>query len=240
VVTTTPALKPHITELVERLIERLRDKDRAATRVQITFELESIADSVMTIRTGRPWRQADTIMRLIERRLEQWPLNGEVTALELKVLKEVRWSGSQPLLLMGDDEPQEPIEELVIRLEDTLGDTRMFRPTGSPSHRPETAWADRRSVEPRQTKRSVRRPSILLPSPTTIGVEFNRGPRHVELEGRWCEVTGRMGPERISGEWWSDSQYARDYWQLELIDGRRPWVFHDIRQDEWRLHGWFE
>ena len=239
-VTTTPALKPHITELVKRLIDRLRARESAVTRVQLTFELESTSNSVMTIRTGRPWRQACTILRLIDRRLEQWPLNGEVIAMELKVLKSVRWSGSQPLLLRGDEEPQEPIEELVMRLEDTLGDTRMFRPTGAPSHRPETAWGDRRSVEREQKNRSNRRPSVLLPRPTTIDVEFNHGPRHVELEGRWCEVTGRMGPERISGEWWSDSQYARDYWQLELTDGRRPWVFHDIRRDEWRLHGWFE
>jgi protein ImuB len=239
-VTTTPALRPHITELVNRLISRLRANESAASRVQLTFKLDSTADSVMTIRTQRPWRQAGTILRLIDRRLEQWPLNGEVTALELRVLKEVRWYGSQPLLLKGDDEPQEPIEELVIRLEDTLGETKIFRPASAPSHRPETAWGDRRSVERDQTDHSIRRPSILLPRPTTIEVEFNRGPRHVELEGRWCEVTGRMGPERIAGEWWSDSQYARDYWQLELTDGRRPWVFHDRKRDEWRLHGWFE
>ena len=239
-VTTTPALKPHITEIVSRLIARLRANESAATMIQITFELDSTANSVMTIRTGRPWRHAVTILRLIDRRLEQWSLNGEVTAIEIRVLHEVRWCGSQPLLLKGDDEPQEPVEELVIRLEDTLGETKMFRPAYAPSHRPETAWGDSSSLERYGKDSSIRRPSILLPRPTTIEVEFRRGPRHVELEGRWYEVKGRMGPERIDGEWWSESHYARDYWQLELTDGRRPWVFHDRKRDEWRLHGWFE
>jgi len=239
-VTTTTALMPHIKELVNCLAARLVANEQAATQIQLNFKLESTPDSVMTIRTVRPWRRASTILSLISQRLEQWSLNEVITALELKVIRKVRWYGSQPSLLHYNVTQKEPLEELVIRLEDTLGESKMFRPRRTSSHRPEAAWKDIGPAESGLTNDLVRRPSVILPRPETIGVEFKFGPRHVELDGRWLEVRGRMGPERISGEWWSEEHYSRDYWQLELNDGRRPWIFHDRRQNEWRLHGWFE
>ena len=57
------------------------------------------------------------------------------------------------------------------------------------------------------------------------------------------------GPERITGEWWrrsSELAAVRDYWTVEIEDGRRFWLF---RQGDgadratgglaWFLHGFF-
>jgi protein ImuB len=59
-------------------------------------------------------------------------------------------------------------------------------------------------------------------------------------------VLRHQGPERIAPEWWraAPGTRLRDYWQAELEDGRRLWLFREGLHGDgrggaprWFLHG---
>jgi len=88
---------------------------------------------------------------------------------------------------------------------------------------------------------SLCRPTILLAGPRPLEVnQQSRWPTEIEIEGRWVSVQGAQGPERLCGEWWRPGAFDRDYWRLQLVDGRCPWIFCDRSTGSWWLHGWFE
>ncbi len=68
---------------------------------------------------------------------------------------------------------------------------------------------------------AVPRPAALLPHP-----------RRIEPPQR---LLG--GPERIASGWWDGGDVVRDYYLAESTDGSRQWVFHDLHEDAWYLHG---
>ncbi len=69
---------------------------------------------------------------------------------------------------------------------------------------------------------------------------------------RWRRVVHRVqaaeGPERIAPEWWREDRSwvsgSRDYWRIEDADGRRFWLYREVRAkpaaaSRWFLHGLF-
>lgn len=47
------------------------------------------------------------------------------------------------------------------------------------------------------------------------------------------------GPERIETGWWRAPLVRREYWRVETVTGQRLWIFHDLKQQQWFLHGVF-
>jgi protein ImuB len=51
------------------------------------------------------------------------------------------------------------------------------------------------------------------------------------------EVVGRSGPERIETGWWRGKSVRRDYWRVETAAGQRFWLFRQLADGQWFLHG---
>ena len=65
---------------------------------------------------------------------------------------------------------------------------------------------------------------------------------------RWQKRTHHVahatGPERITGEWWRDDSWTRDYYRVEDMEGARFWLYReglyrDSIDPQWWLHGLF-
>ena len=48
------------------------------------------------------------------------------------------------------------------------------------------------------------------------------------------------GPWRIFGEWWGESRFARDYWDVELSDGGVYRLYHNLPDDSWFVDGVYD
>ena len=73
---------------------------------------------------------------------------------------------------------------------------------------------------------------------------------------RCCHVQGRprvldrgpwrgpvrcaSGPELVEGGWWEGRPARRRYFEIETGNGAHLWVFQDLVEDRWFLHGRFE
>lgn len=88
---------------------------------------------------------------------------------------------------------------------------------------------------PRSWQQEGTRPLLLLDPPEPVAMDepalFWRG-RHLAID--WLE-----GPERIRPDWWrARTGPTRDYYRLQLADGRRLWLFRTVdEQGAWYLHG---
>ena len=54
------------------------------------------------------------------------------------------------------------------------------------------------------------------------------------------EVAYHWGPERIETGWWSGKSVRRDYYRVETTEGCRFWLFRQLDDGAWFLHGCFE
>lgn len=97
------------------------------------------------------------------------------------------------------------------------------------------------------------RPLRLLPEPVEVALEWVRGVASAEgvaertgseavlrCLGREWRVVEWTGPERIQTAWWTDSACHRDYYQAVALQGARFWLFRDLTDGRWYLHGIYD
>jgi protein ImuB len=87
------------------------------------------------------------------------------------------------------------------------------------------------------------RPSRLLSPPEPIEVSI-AGPEGAPLSFWWnrCEhrVIRSWGPERIEAGWWRESSASRDYFRVEVQTGHHFWIFRQLDDHGWLIHGTFD
>jgi len=65
-------------------------------------------------------------------------------------------------------------------------------------------------------------------------------PLQFQLQGRPERIAHTWGPERIETGWWRGRPIHRDYYRIQTTTGRRYWLFRDLGEGGWFLHGTFE
>ncbi len=246
----TDAVHAVLDRLLERLCLALQATEQAAVRIQLRLVLEDAADVLLSIRLGRPRRDPATLGTLVRRRLEDLRMEAPVVEVGLEILESCPYHGRQHGLL-DRSEALEPLDELLARLEDALGEQSLLRAVEADVHRPEAGWEAATFTvhgpsELLSGGRPVRlatsaRPALMLPDPRPVRVQLDprSQPEAVEVEGRWRRTWSTEGPERLAGEWWTSDPFERDYYRVALADGRQPWIFLDRETGDWWLHGWF-
>src|SRR5207244_2556257 len=90
------------------------------------------------------------------------------------------------------------------------------------------------------------RPLHLLPTPIEVPVivspshDRDGRPISVTLHGTVHRIEHCVGPERLAGIWWEGHHKTRDYFDIELPDHKRLWLFRVLETGKWYLHGVFE
>jgi len=81
----------------------------------------------------------------------------------------------------------------------------------------------------------------LLPEPreVRVGLEDGRPLRYRDRDG-WRALTVVAGPDRLSGGWWEDEAYAREYYRCVTDGGVLVWIYRDATRDRWLLQGWWD
>jgi hypothetical protein len=81
------------------------------------------------------------------------------------------------------------------------------------------------------------------PRPIRVYGAGRDAPAYVSLQTRDGEggrVLHTAGPWRLFGEWWGESRFARDYWDVELSDGGIYRLYHDLANDSWWADGIYD
>ncbi len=242
--TTTQPLWFAIQGLIGKLAEQVARQDRAIVRLLVQIELERSLSASFRVRSGRPTASADRLRALVRPRVEA--LRVEAPALEVTVVAEETcplrsWQAS----LYDRAEAQEPLPDLLARLSDALGEGAVFTPQLAPSWRPERAFICSEPLPLRLTARAhtivelPQRPILLeaTPKPIEVRTEADR-PVRVRFGEGWEVVLRARGPEHLSGDWWRPNPFDRAYWVVDF--GIVAWLYLDLSDGRWFLHGWYD
>jgi len=245
---------------LDRLSARLRGRQRAAVRLTLTLILEPAGPHPVPLALARPTTDPKLLLDLIRHRLESVRLDAPVATLILTVDESCEDHGQQGVL--GDAPAGDAaLETVLARLATALGPEALGSPVLADDHRPEAAHAPGPFRPPRREPgmfAEARRSSPALPVPPDWQLErpvrllSGEGePIEVELDplgalrtarvlGKRRKVLAVAGPERLGGQWWTESPFQRDYYRVHLEGLGPAWVYRRAGEGEFYLHGLFD
>jgi len=249
------------TECAEGLCARLAAQALAADRFEWSCRLTARPGETPRTVDGAfvppvPTHEARAVMAVLRATLTAEPPPAAVTALTLRA-QPVRVPASQEPL-DGDRRPSpRTLAETVARVIALVGPGNLGVPVLLDTHRPGALRLEALQV-----------PSSPLPSPPggrgtetfpslpaageggTLALRRCRPPRpaqvrliggrpvHLRAAGLAGPIVASAGPWRSSGDWWLESRWASDEWDVELADGTLGRLAHD--GSAWVLEGIYD
>jgi protein ImuB len=216
--------------LLEQLGAELGRRQAAAAALHWRFGAPADGNPPLRIGLARPSASPGLLHELVRLRFAALALASPVDLLEL-VVHPVALPGQAGTDLLGDflDLPGEAAGFLG-RLRARLGADAVHGLGCQAAWRPEAAWS--RQAGGQCHAPGARQPVWLLPVPRRLREAGGRpewsGP--LELES---------GPQRIETGWWDGEPVRRDYYAARNPQGAGVWVFRDLRDAGWYLHGLF-
>lgn len=245
--------------LLDRLCARLAGRRRAAVRLAFLLRLDPTGQVELPLTLARPAARSKLLLDLARHRLADLRLENPVASLSVRVEEHSEDRGQQ--LALGDaPEGDAALEVVLSRLATTLGEEALFSAALEAVHRPEQAYAARAFRPPASARGMAgellpevevelpvdealrERPSRLLEAPATLDAEVAASGELLAawLLGKRRRVTAMAGPERLSGEWWAETPFSRDYFRVHFEGVGPAWVFRDARDGRFYLQGLFD
>jgi protein ImuB len=256
-----------LNRLLEQLCARLRMHILAIGEIKVTLTLERndsrSREPVFHIRTLRlpvPAKDSKLLLKLLQLDLEAHPPSLPVTAIRMLTVPVKARSGQLGLFLPLSPDP-ERLEITLARIQSTVGEGRVGSPVLLDTHRPNAfqqahfvlpEMKEKHSAKEKQTTAAMR---IFRP-PLLATVEFREGrPVLLSCEGARRRVLAFAGPWRTKGDWWSETGWARDEWDIEVRtlrqkvqpDGKEEAeatalyrVYKDLRAKRWFVEGIYD
>ncbi|AFE05519.1 hypothetical protein COCOR_03937 [Corallococcus coralloides DSM 2259] len=256
--------------LLDRLGARLSGRQRAAVRLTFVLRLDPTGEAQVPLLLARPTARAKLLLDLARHRLGELRLERPVAEVAVRVDAHDEDLGQQLALgdaPEGDAALEGVLSRLATTLgEEALFAASLqavHRPESAHTprafHPPETrrgllspsgllapAPEGERPGAPitvwRETGAARERPSRLLAQPARLDAEVTASGEMLaaRLAGRRHRVTGMAGPERLGGEWWTDTPYQRDYYRVHFEGLGPAWVYRDGRDGDFYLQGLFD
>jgi len=221
-----------VNRLLDQLCTRLRMHILAIGEVRVTFTLER-NDSrsnpqskypllhIRTIRLPVPAKEGKFLLKLLQLDLEAHPPASPVTAISIVVIPAKTRSRQLGLFLPLSPDP-ERLEITLARIQSTVGEGRVGSPELLNTYRP-NAFQQTRFVQleaalknEREEKNAKAALRIYRP-PLAANVELREGkPARLTCEGASRPILALAGPWKTKGDWWSETAWARDEWDVEM------------------------
>jgi protein ImuB len=199
----------------------LRGRDAALQTLNVAFRHHDHANTVLTLRTTDPQRDALRLFALLREKLERTQLPGAVMQIRLNVERFVALRDTQ--LHLWDEEQRHDASwsDLLDKLRARLGEQAVRRLGLRDDHRPEKAWCvENEGAAADLPPAFPDRPLWLLQ------------PRPID---RLPKLLGK--PERIEAGWWSGEDSSRDYYIAQTAEGSRWWLYREAATARWFLQG---
>lgn len=258
-----------IQEIIERLLKLVPRSRLGVHRLFCSLELVDLDPIHFPVELLRPTASQHDLMELVGLQIDRLKLPGEVSGLTVRIAALAPLEFRQDDLFGGGSERGDEAIRLIERLIGRLGDRAVVRPRPVADAQPELAFRydscllpsprfgergrGRGVTSPRHKtpppcplpeagRGSLTRPICLMKLPVLVSVVsiFPGGsPHRIHWNNRDHLVERSWGPERIETGWWRGADIQRDYYIVQTTQGERLWVFRDITDGEWFLHGLF-
>ena len=241
------AVEVLVRDLLHQVAATLVERQQGALQLRCELDCEgtSFAFTVSLFRpSANPWH----LLELARMQLDRVKLHGPIGSVRIAVLAKAPLSAWQQELFDGATcERSRHVGLLIDRLSNRLGRAAVVRALAQQESQPELAvryepLAGAARSRSKQRFRKLPRPLRLEIKPLpveTLAVIPDGPPLQFRFDGDH-RVVQAWGPERIQTGWWRGRYVQRDYYRVETETGQRFWLFRQLGDDEWFLHGAFD
>jgi protein ImuB len=244
-VTTLDALDLGLERLAAAVALRLQGRGAGATHVRVVVALDHAPPHTLTLCPTRPVATARPLRALIAALLAESRFTAPVAGVTVVVDQAVPVRpASLDLFAHRRERAGHELDMCLVRLRAFLGEPAVHGVKLTESYRPEAmyepvpfappdegappaaarAWAN---PDPRLPEVNVPTGALRLLDPP-VPVDLDEGPPPLmRAFGGTHRIARARGPLRLSGEWWREAGFARDYFEVVLEDGAHYWLYRD-------------
>ena len=241
-----------INALVGKVCETLLANGLCAREITLLFSLANRTTYEHLVRPARSTASHAAWMRLIRTHLERIELPDGVVGMRIRVDSVAPESERQGDIFDRGFATARVTEETIAQLLDDQGAVVVV-PENSrhPLLERRTKWVKQDPSRAHGRYQHGGRASVapgltlqVLAEPRRISVHTKKRRDHLapvgfEDEEGWLAIESAAGPDRVSGAHW-ENVFAREYFRCLTVDGRLVWLYHDAKDGEWYIHGWWD
>jgi len=221
---STEALLFPLRRMLREFVGFLRARDTGVQKFTLRFVHRDTVATVIHVGLSMPDRSSERFLTLARERLEHTELPSASVALELSAETFAMPTGLNVDMLSGATEHGEELGHTLDRIVARLGENQVHGVKAVAEHRPEHSWTTAAAEDRRPPLDFPDRPLWLLPEPKPL-----------QLSG----MPALTGAERIESGWWDGGDVRRDYFIARTQQGAALWIFKDLRDGSWHLHGFW-
>ena len=204
--------------MLDQLIQRAKSRVLALASITITLILEGAAAQSYTVRTALPTNDKQIWIKLFHLELEAKPPQAAILALTLAAEP-----GSVSKVQLGLLTPQLPeparLDVTLARIRGIVGEENVGSAVLTDSHQPQgfrlELFALPRESTPRTSSNRSRSAMRKLCPMDNIALKMRDNcPQTLVFRGRLYKVDNAYGPWLTSGDWWNQSRWTFEQWDL--------------------------
>ena len=234
-----------LSSLLHELMEALERQGLATNRVTLGLRLVKRAEHKRTLEFPVPVRGAQVLLKQLQFDLEAHPPQAAILGVQLH-LNPVEPRALQHGLFVPQAPAPEKLSLTLARLTALVGEGNAGSPELLDTHRPDAFRMLPFSPETQNVDKKLRLETSAFrfafrysrPAPhADVRLQAER-PVAVKFQTEMQKVLASAGPWKASGDWWTDSPWNREEWDIELSDGGLYRVYRTSR--EWFLEGVYD
>jgi protein ImuB len=259
-VPSLPALAFILDRLLAQLAARLALREAGAAALRLSLGLADGGAYDHRLDVAAPLRDGRTLGRLLRTELEALRLPAPVVAVSVEAEAVPLASLQSDLFVPPRPSPRE-LGEILGRLTALVGADRVGAPVAPDTHRPDAILVapfsggeigpagherDRPVAPPAGsgpppwvTGAALVRRRLVPPHPARVECRAGR-PGRVEAEGFGGAVVAAAGPWQSAGEWWAETSWAREEWDVALPDGAACRLVRDLETGTWMIDALYD
>jgi protein ImuB len=215
-----------------------------------------------TITLPVPMRDSKTLLRLVLFDIEAHPPVAPIIKIAIRA-EPVKPRASQTGLFVPLAPEPEKLEITLARLAKLVGPENVGSPELLDTHRPDAFRVKRFILTATRKKTRFNPQSAIRNSQCVMGFRVFRPPWHAEVQtirGQPTRISARAdssrkvsgkivcasGPWRASGDWWRADVWARDEWDVAVVDPASPEqevlcrIYRDLSSEQWFVSGIYD
>ncbi len=228
------------------LCAKLRSQSQAARVLNVQLLLEFGRELVCRLEFPVPLDDSRSMLKILQLHLErhgpQAPVVGFV--LQLDPVDPRRVQGG---LFLPPAPAPDKLQITVARIAGMVGEENVGSPELLDTHRPDTfrlqpLVADILPARFEASAGSSLKLALRIFRPALsarVRIAFAR-PKEVIASGVEGKVIEAAGPWRTSGDWWTESPWARDEWDVELSDGALYRIYCESKTKDWYVQAVYD
>jgi protein ImuB len=224
-VKSTEALLFPLRRMLREFAGFLRARDTGVQHFTLSLSHRQQPPTQLHVGLATPDRNAERFFAVVREQLERTELPAPTLELSLRAAQFAAPTSLQPDLFNGALQQTETFSHTLERMAARLGEAALHGLKPVAEHRPEASWTATSLNEKSPEAAFPPRPLWLLPEPKPL--QFSVLPSIVS------------GPERIESGWWDGGDAQRDYFVVRTGNGADLWIFKDLTDGSWHLHGFW-